>query len=134
MRNDKPGKVLWGSKRPFDAHRERAGIGLQAAGRRLDILAAQGAFDVADGEVAGCERTPVDPDSQGVVARPANPHARHTVQRRKPVDQESVCIVGELRRGEVFARQVQPYDDIIIGIGLFDFGRIRFGRQLIQDA
>ena len=134
MCNNKAGKVLRRLEGTLNTYSERAGIGFKAACGRLDILAAKGLFDVADGQIARGQRTSVDPYAECIFARSAHLYTRNTIQRGKAVHQIAVGIVRQFRRRHVVTGKVQPDDDIVVRVSFLDLRWVRLWRQLVEHA
>ena len=78
--DDQAGELLGRPQSRVGAQRELPLLGLDAAGRQLDVLAAQGVLDVLHGEPARRQALAVEPDAHGVLPRAG--HAHHARRRR----------------------------------------------------
>jgi hypothetical protein len=133
LAQDQPGELLGGPERPLQAHAEDPALGLQAAGRELQVLGTQRRLHVGDGQAPGGERVPVEPDAHGIGLVPAHPHPGYPVQDREAVHQEAVGIVGELGDAQPIARQVEPDHRVVVAVDLLDLRGVGLVRELIQD-
>ena len=104
------------------------------ARRQLDVLALERALDVRDREPARRERRAVEPDAHRVALPAGDAHARDAVERREPVDDVTVRVVGQLERVHPRRAHVEPDDHVGIRLGLLDLGRVRLLRHAVDDA
>ncbi len=74
------------------------------AGGRLDVLGADGAFDIADGEAAGGDGAAVEPDAHRGRALAADLDACDAVDRGEAVNEVALGVVGELERRALVGR------------------------------
>ena len=112
------------------AQREFALQSFKTAGRRLHVLAPQGIFDVYDGQAAGRQRHPINPDAHGVTPRTIQFHQRHTRRCGQAVLDIAFGEIGQLERIHALAFQVQVHHRLSIGFALRDFRRVHLGGQL----
>ena len=59
---------------------------------------------------------------------------RDAVNAGQPIDQISVCIIGQRQRVETRADQVGPHDHLGISVGFRHLGRVDIKRQLVRGA
>src|SRR5262249_12641437 len=102
----------------------------QGAGGGLDVLGADGALDVADGEATGGDGATVEPDAHGWGALAADLDAGDAVDGGEAVDEIALGVVGELERRDRLGSDAQPEDGFLRGVGLLHVRRISFLRQL----
>src|SRR5690606_19723588 len=111
---------------------EVAGGRLDAPGRQLHVLRAQGRFHVPGGDPARGHGVAVQPDAHRVALATAQLHPGHAVQRRQPVDHVAVGVVGQLHRVHHGGAHVEPDDDVCVGLDLGDLRRIGLVGQAVH--
>ena len=104
------------------------------AGRQLDIAAAHRRLDIGDGQIAGGKRAAVEPDADGVAPLTANIDAGHALERRQPVDEEAVDIIGDPGRRHAFGCHGKPHHRVGVAIVLDDARLVGAFRQARPDA
>ncbi len=91
-------------------HGQLALRGLDAAARQFDVLPLDRGLDVLDGQAAGGERRPVDPDAHGEAPLAAEIDVGDARHRRQPVDVDAPQEVAELEGIEGRRGDADPQD------------------------
>jgi hypothetical protein len=107
-----------------DPDREVLGRAFQRAGGQFHVLGVQRVLDVVDRHAARGHGVGVQPDAHGVQRRAIEVGLGHAGDRRHPLDQIAVGVVGQLQGAERAGGQVQDDDRRGVGVGLGDLGRV----------
>src|SRR5690606_29660234 len=107
---------------------------LDAAGRQLDILAAQRAFDILDGEIVGGEPLPVDPDAHGIATLAEDGDIGDAVEVLEPVDHVAIDVVGQFERIHPLGDEGDVDDRLGVRLDLGDGGLVDLVRQAPAHA
>ena len=126
------GEVLGGIEGALGAHAELALMGLDTPRRQLQVLGAQGRLHVRHRQAPRRQGLPVEPDAQGEGLAAADPDPGHAVDDREAVHQIAAGEVADLRDGQAVAGQVEPEDDVLIGVHLLDLRRLGLFRQIVD--
>ena len=127
------GEILGGLKSALGADAELALAGFHAPRRQFQILGAQGILHLVHRQAPGRQGLAVEPDAHGKGLAAADPHPRHAIDHRKTIHQVAAGIVAQFRDRQAVAGQVEPEDDVLVGVHLLDLRRLRLVRQVIAD-
>ena len=127
-------EVLGCFKCPVGADGEGAFAGFDGAGGEFDVFGDKGLLDIRDSKSARGEGAAVDPDAHcpGLVA--AHLHAGHAVEHGEAVHQIPAGVVAEFGNRESVADEVEPKDDIVVGIDFLDFRRIGLLGEVVENG
>ena len=92
----------------------------QLAAGQLDVVALDRRLDIGDGQVARGECAAVEPDADGVAARAAQIDRGDAVERRQPVDDEALDIVGNFFRRVPVRGHCEPHHRVGVAVVLDD--------------
>jgi hypothetical protein len=121
-------------KGALGAHAELALAGFHAPRRQFQVLGAQGLLHLVHRQAPGRQGLAVEPDAHGKGLAATDPHPRHAVDYGKAIHQVAAGIVTQFRNRQAIAGQVEPEDDVLVGVHLLDLRRLRLVRQVIADS
>ena len=110
-------------------HGEFALQAFDAAGRHLDILAAQRRLDVLRGKVEGGEPLRIEPDAHGILPLAEEAHLGNAGNGLELILDVAVGIVGDLERGVPVAEKGKMQDRLGVGLALLDDRLLDLVRQ-----
>ena len=111
---------------------EAAGFRFQLARRQFHVVAAQGLFDIGDGDLVGGHTLAIQPHAHGITALATDNHFRYPIEHGKTVHQGPFGKIGQLLGRQGAAGQGDPDNRPGIGIGLGDHRGFRFFRQPVE--
>ena len=113
---------------------ELAAVGLDAAGRHLDVAAPDGLLHVLHGQTARRQLGGGEPYPHREAPLAEDPRLAHARQRLQPALHQPVADVGELEQVVVLAREREPEERLRVGLLLGDDRLAHVLRQAAADA
>ena len=110
-------------------HGKLALLAFDAAGRNLDILAAQRRLDVLRGKVEGGEPLRIEPDAHGILPLAEQADLGNAGNGLELILDVAVGIVGDLERGVPVAGKGKMQDRLRVGLALLDDRLLDLVRQ-----
>jgi hypothetical protein len=115
-------------------HGEFAGERLDPATGDVDILLAEGAFDVGGGELIGRELVRVEPEAHGVAALTADEDRADAGNGLDPLFGDPVHHIGEFGAREAVGGEGEPEHRLCIGLLLGDDRLVDLLGQVVTGA
>ena len=127
-------EVLGVFEGPFCADGKGALVGFNGAGGEFDVFGDQSLLNIGDGEAASREGAAVDPNTHrpGLVA--SDLHSGHAVEHGEAVHQIAAGVVAEFGNREAIADEVEPENDIVVGVDFLDFGWVGLLGEVVEHS